>query len=51
MLSSFLEFFYSHFKCDVTFKITNQSKLNKLHFKINNNFKSHVIFKITLKKL
>jgi hypothetical protein len=46
----FLEFSYSHLKCDVHFKITNKSKVNKSHIKFNDNFKNHITFMKTLEK-
>jgi hypothetical protein len=40
-----------HLKRDVSFKIINKLIVNKSHIKFNDNFKSHIIFKIILKKL
>jgi hypothetical protein len=44
-----ISLFKSHLKCDITFKITNRSKVNKSHLKFNGNFKSNIIFEVTLR--
>jgi stringent starvation protein B len=40
-----------HTIMNVTFKIINKLKLNNDYFKFDCDFKSHVIFRMTLKKL
>ena len=48
-INLFLKKNCSYLKCNIIFKFINKLKLNKLYFKFNNNFKSHIIFKKTLK--
>ena len=46
-----LEFSYSHSKYDVVFKITNRLKFNNDNFKLNGDFKCHIIFEEDSKRI